>query len=268
MITVFECPGTNVDATISGKMQYISPEEIAKGDFYNGLDKTAFDYVFIQGYANNLKPLLPSVNSGVAIVTQKIESTEGKFALIGTSQGALIQSLVYKKLKNNEIAGRLSDCVGVFLFGNPARESGKAFPGGPVAPGHGIASAEYRLTGTLSDPLVWEFANPGDPVCTNGDDLASQIREDGFESMLTSFDGNLNSISDVLQIAQDLAGWLSFGVLAAPGMALFHNEYNSYTPIPGDSRSATQIVVDHLNTIVGPYYRDDGWSTTLRVPGA
>lgn len=266
MINVYECPGTNVAATISGQMQFITPEEIAKGDFYQGLDVDAFNYVFIQGYANSLKPLLPSVTKGVELVAANINANAGKFALIGTSQGALIQSLVYKKLKSGEIP-RLSDCIGVFLFGNPAREAGKGFPGqSPVPGGHGIATASFRLTNTINDPLVWEFANPGDPVCTNGDDPVGQIREAAFSSMLTSFDGTLDSISDVLQIAQDLAGWFSFGVTSAPGMALFHNAYNSYKPIVGDNRTATQIVVDRLNTFAGPVYRADGWSTVLQGP--
>lgn len=268
-INVYECPGTNVNATVSGQMQYITPAEIALGDFYKGLDPNVFNYNFIQGYANSLKPLQPSVDSGVAIVTQKITENSGKFALIGTSQGALIQSLVYKKLKNGQIPGRLADCVGVFLYGNPAREAGKAFPGASTIPsGHGIATTAFRLTGTVSDSLVWEFANPGDPVCTNGDDLVSQIREGAFTSLLTGFDGTLDSISDVLQIATDLAGWFSFGATAAIGMVRFHNDYNSYKPIAGDNRTATQIAVDYLNTIAGPYYRDDGWSTTLRAPTA
>lgn len=267
-LNVFECPGTNVAATVSGQMQYIPPEEIAKGDFCKGLDPSVFNYMFIQGYANQLKPLGPSVAKGVELVTKAINDSTGKFALIGTSQGALIQSQVYKKLKSNEIP-RLSDCVGVFLMGNPAREAGKAFPGATsVADGHGIANSSYRLTGTISDNLVWEFARPGDPVCTNGDDLGGQIREFAFNSLLTTFDGTLNSISDVQQVAQDIVGAFSFYTTVGPGMVFFHQGYETWFPNQNDTRNPMRIIIDHLNTIAAPQYRPDGWSTVLTGPSS
>lgn len=267
-INVYECPGTDVNASVTGKMQTYTPEQVAASDFCKGLDAAAFNYVFIQGYINNLKPLLASVNKGVSLVVDNINKSSGKFALVGTSQGALIQSLVYKKLKSGEV-NRLSDCVGVFLFGNPAREAGKTFPGANFTPqGHGIASSAYRLTDTLSDNLIWEFANPGDPVCTNADGPVGVARELAFNSLLTAFDGTFDSISDILQIAQDLVGLFTVGLLAGPGMALFHCGYDALKPIAGDNRTATQIAIDYLNKVAGPQYRSDGWSTTLVGPSS
>lgn len=268
-ITVYECGGTSVEASITGKMQYVTPEQIAQGVFYQGLDRVAFDYVFVQGYANQIKPLMPSVTSGVNILSNYLNTGSGKFALIGTSQGAMIASLTYRKLKAGELNRSLSDCVGVFLYGNPVREAGKAFPGATSIPaGHGIAPANMRNTGTVSDTRVWEFAIPGDPVCTNGDDFVSGLRTQAFNSLLTSWDGTLDSLGDVGDIAADLVGWFSFGVTTAPGMAFFHMGYDKddFQPISGDPRNATQIAIDHLNKIAAPAARADGWSTTLRVP--
>lgn len=261
MINVYEVPGTNVQATLTGQMQYITPDQIAQGVFYKGLDPSAFKYNFIQGYANSLKPLQASVDKGVQILGDYITKDTGKFVLIGTSQGALICSQVYKKMVAGQIPN-LSNCVGIFMLGNPARQAGRAFPGCPVVPGgHGIAPPSWRLTNTPD--MIWEFANPGDPVCTNGDDPISQLREQAFNSFLYAWDGNLLNLG---QAVIDVLGWAAFAVTAAPGMAFFHCGYDSYKPIPGDNRSATQIVVDYLNTIQAPQYRADGWSTTLTIP--
>lgn len=269
-ITVFECPGTSVAASMAGHTIYVPPEEIAKNSFYKGLDPDVFQYVFVQGYSNVIKPMGPSVAQGVQILTDYINNpsvTPGKFALIGTSQGALITSQIVKKLVAGTIP-RAADCLGAFHFGNPAREAGMAFPGAASVPGgRGIANSSYRLSSTPS--WVWEFANPGDPVCTNDwTSFVGGMRETTFTNMLTSFDGTLDSLSDVGQLAQDLVDMMSFGLTSALDMALYHNGYDSptYKPGAGDPRTAVQIVIDYLNKIAGPSYRPDGWSTTLRPP--
>lgn len=265
MITVFEIPGTNVQASITGQYQYIPPETWQQNPFYQGLDPSAFDYVFVQGHINNIKPLLPSVTQGVTILTDLINSTPGKFAIIGTSQGALVSSLVFKKLMSGEI-NRLADCVGIFHFGNPARQSGRAFPGATsVAPGAGVASTTYRLSNTTD--LVWEFANPGDPVCCNTGPTAA-ARTATFDNLMTSWDGNFDSLSDIFAIANDIVGMFSFAVLSGPEMLIYHNNYDSLKFIAGDDRTGQQIVVDYLNTLVAPVYRSDGWATTLTLPTA
>lgn len=271
-ITVFECPGTSVAASQVGHSLYVPPEDIARNVFYKGLDPDVFKYVFVQGYANIIKPMGPSVAQGIEILSGYIADTTltpGKFAVIGTSQGALIASQVAKKLISGEI-NRLSDCIGFFHYGNPARQAGRAFPGAAaVAPGNGIATAAYRLTNTPS--WIWEFANPGDPVCCNNPStLVGQVREATFSNLLSSWDGNLDSLSDVADIANDIIGMMSFGVTAGLDMALYHLGYDGPTYQPGlnDSRTGVQIVIDYLNTVAGPSFRADGWSTTLQSPTA
>lgn len=264
-ITVYEVPGTSVENSMTGVTNYITPEEIAAGPLYQGLDPDVFDYIFIQGHSNVIKPMGPSITKGVQILSDYITSRSGKFAIVGTSQGALIGSQVVKKLISGEI-NRQSDCVGAFFLGNPAREQGKAFPGASSIPGgHGIATAAYRLTNTPS--WVWEFANPGDPVCTNDTtQFIGQIRESTFTNLLTAWDGTFDSLSDVFDIAKDIVDMLSFGIVDGIEMALYHNGYENLKPITGDNRNPYQIIIDRLNTIAGPTVRADGWSTTLRYP--
>lgn len=265
-ITVYEVPGTSVQNSITGVANYITPAEIAKGPFYQGLDPDVFDYVFVQGHSNVIKPMGPSITKGVQILTDYINSKPGKFALVGTSQGALIASQVFKKLQSGEI-NRMSDCVGCFFFGNPARQAGRAFPGAASIPaGHGIATTAFRLTNTPD--IVWEFANPGDPVCTNTDDFIGQLREQTFTNLLNAWDGTFDSINDVFDIAKDIVDMFSFAVVDGIEMAFYHNAYAeaTYTPGLNDTRTAVQIAIDQLNKVAGPKYRVDGWSTTLRVP--
>lgn len=271
-ITVFELPGTSVQASVAGHTIYVPPEEIAKNSFYKGLDPDIFNYVFVQGYTNMIKPMGPSVTKGVEILSNYLTdgvTAPGQFAVIGTSQGALIASQVAKKLISGEIP-RINDCIGFFHFGNPAREAGKAFPGAATVPGgHGVATSAYRLTNTPS--WIWEFANPGDPVCTNDSSTwLGQVREQSFTNLLTSWDGNLDSLSDLVDIANDILDMLSFGIVDGLEMALYHLGYDSpdYKPGLNDTRTAVQIVIDYLNKIAGPKYRADGWSTTLKIPAA
>ena len=269
-ITVFEVPGTSVQNSITGQTNYVTPEEIAKGAFYQGLDPDVFNYVFVQGHSNVIKPMGPSITKGVQILTDYINDrtvTPSKYAIIGTSQGALIGSQVVKKLMSGEI-NRLSDCLGAFFIGNPAREQGRAFPGATSTPGgHGVATSAYRLTNTPS--WVWEFANPGDPVCTNDTNtLIGQLREQSFTNLLTSWDGNFDSLSDVFDIAKDIVDMFTFGVGTGIDMGFYHvdSAYAQLKPIAGDNRNLYQITIDYLNKVAGPSYRADGWSTTLKYP--
>lgn len=266
-ITVYEVPGTSVSNSMTGQTAYITPEEIAAGPLYQGLDPQVFDYIFIQGHSNVIKPMGPSITKGVQILSDYITTRSGKFAIVGTSQGALIGSQVVKKLISGELAG-LSNCVGAFFIGNPAREQGRAFPGATSIPGgHGIATSAYRLTNTPS--WVWEFANPGDPVATNDTtQWIGQIREQTFSNLLTAWDGTFDSISDIFDIAKDIVDMLSFAIVDGIEMGFFHtdNAYNNLHPISGDNRNPYQIIIDRLNTFAAPTVRADGWSTTLRVP--
>lgn len=263
-VNVYETPGTNPTAPI-----FYPPVDVQKLPFNVGLDKSTFTYNLMQDHLNAIYPLNSSVHQGTAYLAKKILNTPGKFVLVGTSQGAMISSKIFQAMTTGPMQGRLADCLGVFNYGNPLRQSGTAFPGATsVATGHGIAPANQRLTNTSS--IVWEFANQGDPVCCNGDDANSQIKEDVFEALQSRWRGLIASLGSGLLFIEEVIALFSpkpgEGLLA--GMAVYHNEYGKWKPISGDNRTDMQIAIDYLNSIAGPRFRADGWSTVLSPPAA
>jgi hypothetical protein len=162
----------------------------------------------------------------------------------------------------NALASRFSDCLAIFLFANPLRQAGTAFPGATsISAGHGIAPAALRLTNALSYPsLIWEFAYPGDPVCTTvGDDTVGVTKI--YNALMNNWNGLISSLGQGLGPLEEIQALIDL----IAGMATFHSlvAQASYKPISGDNRPAYQICLDHLNNIAGPRYRTDGWSTTL-----
>ena len=260
-IEIFECPGTNPTAPI-----YYPPTDFSQIPFNTGIDTDVFNYTLIQNYVNSIYPLNLSVSQGVTALTSAITKAPAKFVLVGASQGAQIVSTVFKNMttSGNALASRLSDCLAIFLFGNPLRMAGTAFPGATSIPtGHGIAPAAQRLTNTTSySSLIWEFANPGDPVCcTVGDDTAGATKI--YNALQNNWNGLISSLGQGLGPLEEIQAVIDL----IAGMASFHNQYfvNTYRPISGDSRPAYQICLDYLNKIAGPSYRADGWSTSLNV---
>jgi hypothetical protein len=283
-VTVFECYGT-FDTTGTTSM--------VKGS----LDPDLFTYIPVTNYPNSLDNFGNSVAQGVAAVQARIAATPGKIVLTGVSQGAQIMATVYQALRNGP---RAADIVGVYLVGNPLRQAGRAFPGAnPVPAGHGVAPASYRLTDTPD--LVWEFANPGDPVCTIGDDAAGTALQAAFGQVLQGVRPASNDLATNIvsmlgfatQIGlrtggQGVIPGLSFKfpgisvpffgqVYVIPGIfnaftqagnfGVNHQYFEAYKPIAGDPRSGRQIIVDHLNTVIAPLHASAPVPSTPRLYG-
>lgn len=253
-VQVFECLGTSDDSNTSFCARY--------------LRKDIFDHTIIKGYPNALLPpplgaanLQVSVNTGVTRALEQINGSTDPFILVGTSQGAQIMATVWA----NHVRGNPTlnaRCKGVYLMGNPIREQGRGFPeqlaAGRIPAGHGIASGPLRLTGTTD--LVWEFANPGDPVCTNltsftGGNVSGNAIETAYTGLL-----GLVSVVSVLQLGLSIVGVIDMLL----GMNEFHNLYgynetggpvdltNTYRPLGASGRPGWKIIVDHLNNVTGP----------------
>ena len=111
--------------------------------------------------------LQKAVDKTVAMI---IGSTGGVF-LVGNGLGAVVASKVYNEFRTGRLTSRRSDLLGVYNFGSPLRQAGHTIPGGTDPGGHGMAPADKRLTTTES--LVWEFANPLDPVTVVGESVAT-----------------------------------------------------------------------------------------------
>jgi len=229
-----------------------------------GVNTNIFNHVIVGGYPNDLFPLNVSIQRGVDQVIKLIQQNPNTdFVLVGTLQGAMIMSEVYKEIRTWP---RASDCVGVFLFGNPERQAGRAFPSCPSIPtGHGIAPANRRLTNTPN--LVWEFAYPGDPICTTDDSAVGQQATQSFDFLLEQYsDTAINLPGTLYQLWQQLRGTNSL--------------YDSptWTPLSGagtvtvggvsdNTRSAQQIAIDQLNNVIGPAHEDDyAYSVTTFSP--
>jgi predicted esterase len=247
-VTVFECFGT---------VDYKQITTQVKGT----IDSDLFTYVPVTDYPNSFDNYGNSVAQGVASVLAKVTATPGKVVLVGVSQGAQIMANVYQSLRTGP---RAADIVGVYLVGNPIRQAGRAFPGAnPIPAGHGVAPAQYRLTNTPD--LVWEFANPGDPVCTTGDDAAGLALSASFGQMMQNtqpsspdFVKNVQAIMNFAKLIVTNTGIGQGGIINAVagvvGFGTKHQYFEAFKPIAGDPRSGRQIICDHLNTVIGPLH--------------
>lgn len=268
-VTVIECFGTGDTAQSTTQV---------KGT----IDPEFFNYVPVTNYPNSFINYANSVALGVAAVKAVITANPGKVVLVGVSQGAQIMTTVYRDLKDGP---RGSDFVGIYLVGNPLRQAGRAFPGAnPIPAGHGVAPAQYRMTNTPD--LIWEFANPGDPVCTTLDDANGTALQAAFGQLML---GNNNSNGTLGPV---IAAMLNIGVaftnLGAFRLALLtlgvpepvvsalgfrgkfltnHSYFDAYKPIAGDPRSGRQIICDHLNTVIAPLHASAPVPSTPRLYG-
>lgn len=220
-------------------------------------------------YPAALIPMSQSIARGKAALIEAIESRSGPFALAGTSQGALIASLVYKEVRSGSLQHRRRDLIAGTMFGNPFREQGVTFPGGPDPSAwndpddpvsHGIFAYEHRLQDTES--FWWEFANPGDPVATSSNDnMGEQLAFIVDLVMLQSF--NVNSLFQILLQVFDLPASIdelldTYRVVQSLTNPNYENPHTAYNTLPayeGATQTASQIATNYLNQI-GAQWQD------------
>ena len=197
-------------------------------------------------------PFTRSVAGGIANLTHAINSTEGDFAIAAYSQGAMVAAHVYRSLRSGPLAHRNSDLQAVVAFANPAREVGHTFPGCPDPGGHGIMSADHRLTDT--EDLWWDFAIPNDLAAAVGDDLAGRWLTIIFMAFCNQFSGSVGVVQDTLRVAP--ANAFAFGATLLPyfsGAASTngapHGQYGTYRPIPGNPKTCVDLAVEYLDGI-------------------
>ena len=95
------------------------------------------------------------------------------FAMVGTSQGAMVTADVYQTLLANDLsgtgplAGRNDDFKLGVTYGNPCRKAGSIAPNCTDPGGWGINRESWLMT-TVEPKRWWDFANPGDPAACNG----------------------------------------------------------------------------------------------------
>jgi hypothetical protein len=206
-------------------------------------------------YAAAAYPMNVSVATAVNRTVSMILANPGKIFLAGTSQGAYVTSQLWREFTTGRLVSRRADLVRIYHYGNPLRQA-KMFRGTRNPGGHGCAAANLRLTNT--DPaVVWEFANPGDPVAIQFDDqkgtwaasffgilnqnatsvstLAAQI-----STLLLKPNANLSTL---VSLINDLIN----NMLNQTGK---HNAYQNFFPF-GGTKSSVQLAIDDIATIVG-----------------
>ncbi len=247
MITLFTIAGTGhpgmAGARSTGRGCF--PQQVAKR-----VDPTKYRWNPIP-YAAAL-PFTRSVAAGTTKLTDAINSTDGEFAIVAYSQGVMVTAPVYRSLCSGPLQHRKSDLRAVVAFANPAREEGHTFPGCPDPGGHGIMSADHRLTDT--EDLWWDFVIPNDLASAVGDDLAGRWLTTIFMAFCSQYSGGVRVIqetlrgapSNVLPLAGTLVPYFS-GAASANGAP--HGQYGTYQPLPGNPKTCVDLAVDYLDGI-------------------
>lgn len=234
-ITVFEVGGTNM-------VGYTGLEE--SPSTVRGLVQSDNVTWKVVPYPATI-PFRPSWEQGVDTLIDMINETPGRFILVGTSQGAIVTSLVYDQLRTGSLTARRGDLLAGFTFGNPMREAGHTFPDGYDPGGQGIQS--FHLSNTES--LWWDMANRGDVITSS---------PKGDTGMWLA--ALVDLINDHPLDVGELAGLLIrppanilgiFGILEQALLATKGNAHVTYDTeiLPGRNLPSTQIVADRIDEI-------------------
>jgi hypothetical protein len=214
-------------------------------------------------------PFYTSVQAGVASLAAMIKQTTGPFAMVGTSQGAMVIAGVYDRIRdrNDELFPRNADFVQGITYGNPCRKKGSVAPHCVDPGGNGINTAGLQSS---VDSRWWDFVNPGDPAACNGggpwivDGLTYDYRNDIgkwsaalFAEMCINFSGNLAALiwqllgqgapPNIFALAYSLFDTLT-GVTIGP-----HTTYDKTTPIAGNPSTCAQLAAQQLTDIANSF---------------
>jgi hypothetical protein len=206
-------------------------------------------------------PIGPSVDDGAGKLIAYINATPGPFVLSGLSQGAMVCSKVYNEIRYGSLRHRRADFVAGVMFGSPAREPGHTInlPGATDPGGGGIQRFYLRQSygsqwGVLSDceDLWWEFANPGDPACTQPDNAGAREVARGFgfiykgltvPGLEAAVELLAAVVLDPLSVGEALK-WV-WDILTLPTSSPHIRYQYPYTPLTGNTtKSAVDLAVD------------------------
>jgi len=211
-------------------------------------------------YQADLYPMSQSVAQATANLTNAINSIPGPFILVGYDQGATAISNVYDQIRTGSLQSRRPDLLAGLAFGNPRRQPEVTFPMCPDPGGHGIQAWELLQD---CEPLWWEFAAPGDLICTSQDTIPGANDQTVMGAIYNTFTGILSSIApqftNVIANAEIIIQNLldAFYGLADPALipaANAHAQYQNpaFHPVPGDARDCIQIGADYISSLAIP----------------
>ena len=259
--------------TVQGTGQ---PDPMGTGypaDLARALDPDIWEWQPVGNYPATAFPMQPSIDAGEAELVRLITQVhpDRTFALVGYSQGAIITSNVYDRLRFGDLQQYRDQLIAGVTWGNPRREQGHTIPGGIDPRGHGIVTPNLVNT----EDLWWDFACGATMVNSPGQDLYTTC----------GYDGNAESVADeeaiwdivdkgTLTSAMPLAEQVFKLVMAASGGAVAvlpggisavvaildalnffvikgispHTSYQVVQPRAGDPRDCWRMALDYLNT--------------------
>lgn len=214
-------------------------------------------------------PMETSIAAGEAelynLITKKYP--DRTFAMIGYSQGAIVTSNIYDRLRNKDMQQYRNNFIGGVTFGNPRREEGHTIPGGIDNGGHGIVTPNLVNT----EALWWDFADDSSMAGSPGDDLycktgkgENALAVEDMEAVWSIV--NTGSFKSILGLAEEVlkilpnpinggiaaieAAFHALDFFVAEGITP-HTSYQSVCPIAGDPRDCWRVALDYLNEL-GP----------------
>lgn len=219
------------------------------------------------GYEATAFPMAPSIAQGEAELVRQIllRSPSEPWAMVGYSQGAIITSNVYDRIRGGDLKAYEATFLGGVTFGNPRRQADHTIPGGIDNGGMGIVTPNLVNT----EDKWWDFADdksmvgsPGDDMyCKCGKGITAAAVADQRAVWQIVLNGSFKSIiglaEDVFKILPDPINGGVGAVEAALNALDFlvvkgitpHTSYQIAQPIAGDPRDCWRVALDYLTQL-------------------
>jgi hypothetical protein len=261
-LTVFDVAGTSAASVLTAGGAPTTAQTPPSWNLANMVNKNLITVEEVPYPA--CVPFGTSCQAGANTLLTMISQTTGPFAMVGTSQGAMVIASVYQTLLDNTgpVAGRIDDFKLGVTYGNPCRKKGSIAPNCEDPGGQGINVDSWLMT-TVEPDRWWDFVNPGDPAACNGAgpwtvgaipyDYQGQIGDLAagmFLEMYRTLSSDINALLGQLNPPPNMILVLISLFNTLLGVAGPHSTYDKTKPDstqPG--LTCTQLAVQKLNAI-------------------
>lgn len=258
---------THICYTVQGTGQ---PDPNGPGypaDLAKALNPNVWTHQGVGNYPATAFPMQPSIDAGEAELVRLITEVfpNRTFAFVGYSQGAIITSNVYDRIRNGDLQRFRGQFIGGVTWGNPRREAGHTVPGGIDPGGHGIVTPNLVDT----EELWWDFAAGKNMVGSPGQDLYATCGYDGNSASVADEEaiwkivdqGTISSAGSLLQqvlglLVTPIKGGIGAVTAILDALNFFvlkgitpHTSYQFTQPIANDQRDCWRVALDYLNQL-------------------
>lgn len=199
-----------------------------------------------------------AVNRAVSLVLASPPSTQ--FFLAGHGVGALVASRVHDEFMNprGRLYARRTSLKGVYCFGNPGRGAGQFRGAGTNPGGRGVAAGVASIRPLLaSSSVLWEFANPVDPVAVSPTDAAGTLLGAAYNVVHQNCPDASSLYALISSQARTASTTVSISAAKDVVLSLYssaplaHNAYHTWVPNPrtAPTKSAVQVAIDNIKQI-------------------